>query len=88
MDGEPLNKGHPIIRKTMNSPKFNKFRPFPLGMCNSNGRCYFLERQPLRPKVEQGLIRSMVTEKQITLAEVIDTKGKRCLPRAGCVTSI
>jgi hypothetical protein len=43
-----------ILRKQMNSPLFNKFRPYPLGMCNTKGqRAYYLERQPNR-KTEQG----------------------------------
>ena len=52
------NPKSPIQRKMMNSPLFNKFRPFPLGMCNFNGDVYYLERQPNR-KTEQGLISTM-----------------------------
>lgn len=73
----PSNEGHQILRKTMNSPKFDKFRPFALGMCNytyaygkeTSARCYWLERQPIRPKVEQGLIKSAVVEKVVTLGD-------------------
>lgn len=54
------NPKSPIQRKMMNSPSFNKFRPFPLGMCNFSGDVYYLERQPTR-KTEQGLISSMVS---------------------------
>lgn len=63
--GNALDKhmaAHPeegIVRKHMNSPKFNKFRPFPLGMASVDGRVYYLERQPAR-KIEQGLLRQMV----------------------------
>lgn len=54
-----------MIRKKLNSPKFNKFRPFPLGMYNDKSKCYYLERQPNR-KGEQGLIRSMIDAATIT----------------------
>lgn len=57
------------LRKRMNSPLFDKFRPFPLGMANVGGGTYYLERQPVRPKTEQGLTRAMVTETLITLNE-------------------
>jgi hypothetical protein len=57
-----------IKRKQMNSPLFNKFRPYPLGMCNIKGSgCYYIERQPNR-KTEQGLISSMLFETLITVA--------------------
>jgi hypothetical protein len=47
---------HPdkFVRKMMNSPKFNRFRPFPLGMCNIGEGTYYLERTPARRR-EQGL---------------------------------
>lgn len=63
-----------IIRKEMNSPKFNKFRPYPLGMCNIKGSgTYYIERQPNR-KTEQGLISSMLFE---TLISVAPQQAKR-----------
>lgn len=49
-----------IIRKMMNSPAFNKFRPFPLGMCNVSGGVTYLERGPVR-HTQQGLTGSMIT---------------------------
>lgn len=52
---------HGFVRKQMNSPLFNKFRPFPLGMINWGNTAYYLARQPLR-KSEQGLIRSALQE--------------------------
>jgi len=55
-----------LMRKMINSPKFNKFRPFPLGMCNYNGRVYYLERQPTR-KSEQGLTSNMIAESRLRL---------------------
>jgi hypothetical protein len=52
----------------MNSPLFNKFRPFPLGMCNVPGEgVFYIERQPNR-KTEQGIISSMLDETLITTA--------------------
>jgi len=59
--------GTKVIRRMMNSPKFNKFRPYPLGMCNSNGSVYYLERQPTR-KSEQGLTSSMITLQSVNPA--------------------
>jgi len=49
-----------IIRKEMGSPKFNKFRPFPLGNLNTNGGVVYSERTPTR-NTFQGLKESMVT---------------------------
>lgn len=59
------NKDSPARRKMANSPAFNKFRPFSLGMMNSNGRASFLERSPER-RTQQGLIRQMVEETFLT----------------------
>lgn len=67
LDAE-LNK-HPdcgVLRKHMNSPKFNRFRPFPLGMCNVGTQVFYVERQPIRPKMEQGLVKSALYETLIT----------------------
>lgn len=59
------NKNTPIIRKQMNSPLFNRFKPYPLGMCNyarpGSGWAgtVYLERQPQR-RHEQGLTKASV----------------------------
>lgn len=53
------NEGCPVKRKMLNSPKFNRFQPFPLGMINSNGRATYLERSPAR-HTQQGLTGSMI----------------------------
>lgn len=53
-----------VERKMMNSPKFNKFRPFPMGMINITGRTNFVERHPTR-KVEQGLTKASIIEKPV-----------------------
>lgn len=58
--------GTKVVRKMMNSPKFNKFRPYPLGMCNFNGSVYYLERQPTR-RTEQGLTHGMITSQEVNL---------------------
>jgi hypothetical protein len=56
-----------ILRKQMNSPLFNKFRPYRLGMCNLKGSgCVYLERMPNR-KTEQGLVPSMINETAINV---------------------
>lgn len=47
-------KKSPVLRKMLNSPKFNKFRPFPLGMLNTSGRAIYVERAPTR-HTQQGL---------------------------------
>ena len=44
MDKHP---GHLLMRKHMNSPAFNKYRPFPLGMLNVSGKTFYMERQPI-----------------------------------------
>lgn len=49
-----------IQRKKLDSPLFDKFRPFPLGMMNNKGKAVYVERQPNRPKTEQGLIDLML----------------------------
>lgn len=55
-----------MLRKQMDSPKFNRFRPFPLGMCNVGTQCYYVERQPIRPSMHQGLTKSGLYETLIT----------------------
>lgn len=62
-----------VERKMMNSPKFNKFRPFPMGMVNINGRTNFVERHPTR-KVEQGLTKAAVTEKNVGISQALEVK--------------
>lgn len=56
-----------VLRKHINSPLFNRFRPFPLGMCNVGKNCYYVERQPNR-KSEQGLIASMMYQTLVSTA--------------------
>lgn len=63
LKGNPNSK---VIRKHMNSPKFNRFRPFPLGMCNYKGSVYYIERSPTR-KAEQGLTPNMMLETRLML---------------------
>ena len=60
------NPNSGILRKHINSPAFNKFRPYPLGMCNFGVSALYIERQPNR-KTEQGLIRSMLEATPINL---------------------
>lgn len=70
------NPKAPVVRKTMNSPKFNRFRPFLLGMCNEGGFAYFLERQPLRPAMQQGLSDAMLSVKRFNLLDDINLKPR------------
>ena len=70
------NPKAPLIRKMMNSPKFNKFRPFPLGMCNMDNTVYYIERQPTR-RTEQGLTQNMLNITDVTLSQ---GKGGRGVP--------
>ncbi len=63
-----------VLRKQMNSPLFNKFRPFPLGMCDVGKHTYFVERQPNR-KTEQGLVRSMLYENLISTGAIEQFRG-------------
>lgn len=55
----------PLLRKQMDSPLFNRFRPFPLGMCNSGANAFYLERYPARPHMTQGLQQNMVSSTKI-----------------------
>lgn len=71
-----------IIRKMMNSPHFNKFRPFPLGMCNFKGSVLYLERTPNR-STYQGLTQSMIMS---TPPSIIATVNKgRSLSSGGAI---
>lgn len=77
--GEEMDKymeKHPsaeIIRKHINSPLFDKFRPFPLGMCNLRGKyAYYVERQPSR-HTRQGLTNGMLYQSLMSASET----GKR-----------
>lgn len=54
-----------IIRKMMNSPKFNRFRPFDLGNVNTNGGVLYTERAPTR-HTQQGLTAQMVSATSVS----------------------
>lgn len=51
--------GEMVIKK-INDPLFNYFRPFPLGMMAEGKGVVYLERVPVRPKMEQGLTTSAI----------------------------
>jgi hypothetical protein len=55
-----------LVRKHMNSPKFNRFRPFPLGMINEAGSANFLQRQPQRTR-ESGMSRASILQSEVTI---------------------
>lgn len=62
-------KTHPdsgIQRKMMNSPKFNRFRPFQMGMYNAKGSTTYLARHPTR-NVEQGFTKKALMVKPVSL---------------------
>lgn len=63
-----------LIRRKFNSPLFNKFRPFPLGMYAMQGSTLYLERTPNR-KSEQGLTQNMVVGTKIKLTDMQPTAG-------------
>lgn len=64
------HKDSKILRKMMNSPAFNKFRPFPLGMINYDGKVIYSERAPTR-HTQQGLTSQMIS------AFTVDFEGGR-----------
>jgi hypothetical protein len=72
------NPDSPLLRKKMDSPLFNKFRPFPLGMYNYNGFAYYTERQPQRPKTEQGLTEGAVMQTHITTSPTNEKYPMQC----------
>lgn len=57
-----------VIRKMMNSPLFNKFRPFELGMLNTKWGAAFSQRTPVR-HTQQGLTTSMIVASRVTLGD-------------------
>lgn len=64
-----------IQRKMMNSPHFNKFRPFNLGMMNYQDQVVFVERMPMR-HTQQGLTAAHATATRLTLSTKINLGGK------------
>lgn len=69
-------KNSGVLRKMMNSPKFNRYRPFPLGMSNVGGEVVFVERQPMR-QTQQGLTNNMMCQTKLSLEGV--TVGYKAL---------
>lgn len=65
-----------VIRRMMNSPKFNRFRPFPLGMANIHGRVQYLERTPTR-HTQQGLTETMIYRQTFSFGG--NTEKKRAI---------
>lgn len=68
------DKDMTIMRKMMNSPLFNKFRPFPLGMCNYGDSVLYLQRMPNR-HTQQGLIKSMIKTDLVSVGSSISKDG-------------
>lgn len=71
-DWMECNKDTGVIRRMMNSPSFNKFRPFPLGMVNQAGSVIYVERQPTR-NTYQGLSENMLNQ---TVLSVIPPESR------------
>ena len=77
------NKTSLIIRKNIDSPLFNKFRPYSLGMCNYGTDIHYIERQPNR-RTEQGLTRTMLESTNVSLTSNIPKfKGSN-----GCIVEL
>lgn len=70
------NKDCGLLRKQLNSPSFNKFRPFALGMMNYGGAANYLERTPER-RTYQGLTRTAIFATSVSLDP---TKRKKECP--------
>lgn len=64
-----------VVRKMANSPLFNSFRPFPLGMVNKGNSLYYVRRTPVRPNTQQGLTQGM-----LVVSVVAEGKGKSPYP--------
>jgi hypothetical protein len=65
-----------VLRKHMNSPHFKRFYPFPLGMCNVGTQVYYIERQPIRPAMQQGLTKGSCFETLITAGSRQDNPAR------------
>lgn len=75
------SKGCPLLRKRINSPLFNKFRPFELGMCNVGNNVYYLARSPVR-HTQQGLMDGAISQHKITIGDhnpFVPQKGPRAV---------
>ena len=57
-----------VVRKMANSPLFNKYRPFAIGMinCDQSGQVYYGRRGPTRHS-QQGLTSSMFSVRKVEL---------------------
>ena len=60
------NPNSGVIRKMMNSPAFNKFRPFDLGMMNTPTGAVYVTRNPVR-MTQQGLVQNMMSSRIVSL---------------------
>ena len=68
-----------VVRKMINSPLFNKFRPFLLGMANNEGQTFYLERQPQR-QTQQGLTQQMIYQSPVRLDSSPGSKDRGGVP--------
>lgn len=65
-----------VLRKYMGAAGFNKYRPFPLGNMNCNGKVYYCERTPTR-NTQQGLRREAVVALPVSVSPDVANTGKR-----------
>jgi hypothetical protein len=54
-----------VLRRYMSSRGFNKYRPFPLGNMNKDGKVFYVERTPTR-RTDQGLRENSVLGALVT----------------------
>ena len=64
-----------VVRKYMNSAKFNKYRPFPLGNVNYNGEVIYVERRPTRQTIQGIRADSLLCEKVSASPSVLPEGG-------------
>lgn len=68
-----------ILRKRMDSKYFDRFRPFPLGMCNLDERCLYVEWSPLRSQ-HQGLTQEAIVVTMVSLTHDKKPRNPPVLP--------
>lgn len=64
-----------ILRKMMNSPAFNKFRPYELGMMNTKHGAIYAQRSPTR-HTQQGLTTAMISATPVSLEEHVPGRSR------------
>lgn len=65
-----------VLRKYMGAAGFNKYRPFPLGNMNLDGKVYYCERTPTR-NTFQGLRRESVICMPVSISPYSKSQARR-----------